>query len=144
MSKLRTDMKPVLDKVVANFIAAISYSRTLTVSGPYYPYDDPKGEGNYPSSDLPGCYIFADASGHMKYIGKANRYLGNRIWSHIGRRRRSGESGELYPNAEPWVKENQPNIAVWSVAFQDDHWWLASALEGFLTHVFFPEKNRQI
>jgi hypothetical protein len=140
----RKDIRAMLQSLVDKFIAAIGYPRHLTVSPPYYPYDDPEGTQQYPSSDSPGCYIYAAGSGQVQYVGKASRYLGNRIWAHIRRRRKPGEGGDLYPDADSWLSDNEPNIGVWCVELPDEHWWLAAALEGFMTEAFFPGKPRQV
>lgn len=144
MQSQRLDLRPTLQRAVDKFVAIVGYLRQLTVSAPCYPYDDPNGVQQYPNSDEPGCYVYASATGQVQCVGKAGRYLGNRIWAHIGRRRKQGESGELYPNAETWVKQHQPDIAVWAIPVPDEHWWLAGALEGFLTEQFWPGKSRQV
>ena len=140
----RLDIRSTLQSEVDNFVAIIGYRRQLTVSAPYYPYDDPDRKEKYPDYDKPGCYVYADGTGKVKYVGKANRYLGNRIWPHIGRCRMPGETGEVFPCSKPWVKDHQPDIAVWTIAVPDEHWWLAAALEGFLTERLLPNKSRQI
>jgi hypothetical protein len=131
----------MLQDKVDQFVATIGYPRKLLVSAPYYPYDDRNGVLQYPNSDQPGCYIYASAPGKVYYVGKASRHLGNRIWSHIGRRRKLDEVGELYPNAENWLKKCQPDIGVWTVGVHPDHWWLASALESFLMEELRPAEN---
>jgi hypothetical protein len=85
--------------------------------------------------------VFTSGDGKTQYVGKASRYLGNRIWWHIGRKRKSGET-EACPDAEQFVKDNQPDVAVWAIALPDCHWWLALALEGFLTEKLLPGKPR--
>jgi hypothetical protein len=84
----------------------------------------------------------ADATG-VSYVGKAYRHLGNRIWAHIGRQKRAGEKCEVYPTSVPWFRECGPDIAVWSVAVPENHWWLASALEGYMTEKLLPQKSRR-
>lgn len=140
----RVNLRSQLQDIVNQFVITIGYARKLVVSAPYYPYDDPYGDKQYPNSGQPGCYVFAAGNGQTNYVGKASRHLGNRIWAHIGRTRKRDEAGELYPDAEDWLKGNQPDVGVWTVAIDDDHWWLSSALEGFLTEALFPEKSRQI
>lgn len=140
----RVDLQPKLQDLVDRFVNMIGYTRQLVVSEPYYPYDDIGGEEQYPHSGYPGCYVFATGDGRAKYVGKASRYLGNRIWAHIGRMGKPEKDGELYPNAEDWLKENQPHVGVWTVPIPDEHWWLASALEGFLTEALLPGKSRKI
>ncbi len=138
----QTDTRAKLQGLVDQFVATIGYSQApdyhpLVVSLPYCPYDDLEGRLSYPDPNEPGCYVFTSGNGTPLYVGKASRYLGNRIWSHIGRRPKSGET-EAYPDAEKFVKDNQPDIAVWAIAVPDAHWWLAPALEGFLTEKLRP------
>jgi hypothetical protein len=140
----RKDIRPMLQSLVDKFVAAIGYPHHLGASPPYYPYDDPEGMQQYPNSDVPGCYVFAAGNGQVQYVGKASRYLGNRIWAHIGRGRGRDKGGELYPNADTWLRENQPDIAVWCVGLPDEHWWLAAALEGFMTEALLPGRPRQV
>ena len=140
----RKDIRNVLQKHVDSFTKTIGYGEKLLVSDPYYPYDDPDGTQQYPTPDEPGCYIYATGNGDVLYVGRASRYLGSRIWAHIGRRKKTNEDGQLYPCAEEWLKQNQPNIAVWCIAVPCGHWWLALALEGFLSEVLLPSRSRQI
>ncbi|GEM_PF-3918697 len=145
MASQRLDLRSKLQSEVGSFVSTLGYSGKLTVSAPYYPYDSLDGTEPYPNPDEPGCYVYASGNGQVQKVGKANRYLGNRIWAPIGRRKKAGETGELYPQAETWLKENQPDIAVWAIAVPDEHWWLAAALEGFLTERLMPAKTtRQI
>lgn len=141
MESERCDFKPRLEALVVEFVNAIGYRGSLSVSPAYYPYDDATRQIQYPNADYPGCYVFVSGDGQVKYIGKAARYLGNRIWAHLGRTARVGES-ETYPNGEHWLQEFGPNIAVHSIAVPEQHWWLALALEGFLTEQLLPEKRR--
>ena len=142
-SNQRQNIRPILQEAITEFAKAIGYNRPLTVSDPYYPYDNPNGDKQYPNADDPGCYVFANGSGKVLYIGKSARYMGNRIWVHVGRKQKVNEQ-EIFPDAESWVKENQPDIGVWSIAVLDEHWWLASALEGYLSEKFLPERSRQV
>jgi hypothetical protein len=96
-------MRATLQGLVNEFVAALGYDRTpnyrpLTVSAPYYPYDDPEGKLPYPHR----CYVFTSGDGKALDVGKASRYMGNRIWSHIGRRQRPGEV-DMYPDANGTV-----------------------------------------
>jgi hypothetical protein len=141
-SATRADIRPHLEGQVERFRKAIGYAGTMTISGPYYPYDDRLGQMKYPSPDDPGCYVFATGDGTIKYIGKASRYLGTRIWAHIGRRERDRDVLDLYPQCELWLREHAPNIGVWSIALRDEHWFLAPALEGFLTEALLPGRPR--
>jgi hypothetical protein len=138
------DFRVRLQKLVDQFVNTIAYKNKLVVSEPYYPYDHPNNDEQYPNSGYPGCYVFASGDGNPKYVGKASRCLGNRIWAHVGRMGKPEKDGDLYPNAESWIKQNQPHVGVWTVPIPNEHWWLASALEGFLAESLFPEKSRQI
>ncbi|MEA2040418.1 MAG: hypothetical protein U9N82_11430 [Thermodesulfobacteriota bacterium] len=123
------------------FVDELGYGRQLKVSGLYPLYDEfEQGTSDleqYPGADSPGVYIFCSPQDFL-YIGKSSRYMGNRIWAHIGRAKRENEKEE-YPNAEEWIKESKPNVGVFTVSFADDHWWLSSALEGYLTEQLKPE-----
>ncbi len=130
----RKEPSPTIQEAVDEFRYEIGYQRPLIVSKPYFPYDHPKGEESYPNAGEPGCYVYASGEGKVKKIGKANRAMGNRIWAPLGRRGNTPEE-PLHPDAADWVK-NDPDIAVWTVAVPDKHWWLAAALEGFL-HEFY-------
>jgi hypothetical protein len=138
---MRFNIKTELQDAVKEFCGILGYNGTITVSDPYYPYEAPK-EWSFPFPDEPGSYVFANAEGHKAYIGKGSRYMGNRIWAHIGRKKKEGEL-ETYPDAEDFVKNNQPDIGVWAIAVPRVHWWLATALEGFLTEKFRPDIKRR-
>jgi hypothetical protein len=63
--------------------------------------------------------------------------MGNRIWNHIGRSKRPNENE--FPDSEEWIRTSLPNVAIFTVPFSYDHWWLAPALEGFLTENLKPK-----
>ncbi len=138
----RTDIRSRLEAEVTRFREAIGYTGAISVSTPYYPNDDREGKVSYPSPDVPGCYVFAAGNGDVKYIGKASRYLGNRVWAHIGRRNRNCDVLDTYPQCEPWLREHAPDVAIWAIALPDEHWFLAPALEGFLTESLLPGRPR--
>jgi len=121
------------------FTREIGYERELKVSEPY-PLINETGEENTvqcPSSDSPGVYIFCNSDHQYLYIGKSSRYMGSRIWSHIGRSKRPNENE--FPDSEGWIRTSLPNVVIFTVPFSDDHWWLAPALEGFLTEKLEPK-----
>ena len=141
---MRIDIKPKLAIAVDEFKAAIGYKKKIRISEGYYPYDDLSGK-NYPfNSREAGCYVYAKGDKRVIYIGKSNRYIGHRIWAHLGRKRKKDEEIDEYPNACTWIKENKPDIGVWAISVPSEHWWLSMALEGFLVSELQPERKRKI
>jgi hypothetical protein len=136
------DFRGRLQELVGKFADTIGYCHRFEISKPFYPYNTPNDA--CPLTNDPGCYIYTDDAGNPLYVGKASRYLGNRVWAHLGRFKRNDESGQLYPNADEWIQRNQPSVVIWCVAVPQEHWWLAAALEGFLHEEFFPNRSRQI
>jgi len=140
------EFNSVSDKIqgyLNKFVDELCYGRQLNVSSLYPLYDDVGQEASdlqYPGSDSPGVYIFCSPQ-DILYIGKSSRHIGNRIWAHIGRSKRKNE--EEYPNAEEWIKESKPDVGVFTVSFADDHWWLAPALEGYLTEQLKPKHGAE-
>ena len=119
----RIDKRADLQRLVDEFVKTIGYDhapdyRRPLVSEPYYPYDDPRGERPWPHSDEPGSYVFTSGDGRTLDVGKASRHMGNRIFSARGRKRKKGET-EVFPNAEQFVKDNQPDIALWAIPVAD-------------------------
>ena len=137
----RTDFHIPLERLLAEFAEQSGYSNLLKPSEAYFPHRDRVGEVQYPCADEPGCYVFFDGC-KAKYVGKAARCLGDRIWAHIGRLGKEGEAS--FPNADTWFNSSTCEIAVISIPVQDEHWWIALALEGFLVEQFFPEKGRKV
>ena len=132
------ELQSELQKCLTFFVKEIGYKQDLKVSEPYQLIND-SGEVNttqYPSADSPGVYIFCSSEGCL-YIGKSSRYMGNRIWSHIGRSKRPNENE--FPNAEEWIKASLPNVGIFTIPFSNEHWWLAPALEGYLTERLKPK-----
>jgi len=124
-----------LQQVVRSFGDEIGYGRKVEVSKPYFPYAPASDREKYPDAASPGVYVFTDGKRAL-YVGKCARCLGNRIWTHIGRCGRSGES--RYPMCEPWVEEAGETLAVFSIPLADEHWFLASALEGYISEKLEP------
>jgi len=126
-------------KIVDEFATLISYPTKLQISEPYYIYKEYREGYNEmkecPNSDFPGVYIFL-AGNKIFYIGMSTGYMGNRIWSHIGRLGKKSKSEDEYPNAEEWIKEHKPDIYCVTVPFPLDKFWLAPALEVFLIDKF--------
>lgn len=133
------EFKHMGDKIrrcLEEFVRELGYGQQLKVSEPYLIYERINDTSQYPNSDSPGVYLFCSPQNFL-YIGKSSRYLGNRVWSHIGRKKRANEEEE-YPNAEHWIKESKPHVALFTVPFEEKHWWLAAALEGYLTDQLNP------
>ena len=115
----RIDKRAELQRLVEEFVRTIGYDlvpgyQPLVVSTPHYFYDDPDGKQAYPNCGKPGCYVFTSGEGKTLDVGKASRYLELRMFSARGRKRQPGEA-EVFPNAERFVKDNQPDIAVWTI-----------------------------
>ncbi|HEY2837844.1 MAG TPA: hypothetical protein VGJ26_01755 [Pirellulales bacterium] len=144
MPVARTDIRQKLAEAVSEFCGAIGYPAVrLAIDGPHYRYDFVERRGDepqYPHSDNAGCYVFADDSGKILYVGKGSRHIGSRIAAPFGRWKRDGES-EPFPDAAQWIKDNKPGV--WVIAFPDEHWWLASALESFMIEKFDPPVNKR-
>lgn len=141
----RIDKTADLQRLVDEFVKIIGYDRTpgyhrLIVSSPYYPYDHVEGKLNYPHPGEPGCYVFTAGDGTPIYVGKASKTLAGRTCDHAGRKREPGGK-EPFPNAKQFVKDNQPDIAVWAIPLLDAHWFLAPALEGFLTEKLLGKRT---
>jgi len=136
-----TDVGKRLQEKVDEFRNILGFKEDLKVSDPFCQYDFPDGGEPCMNSGDPGCYVFTSGEGEVLYIGKASRFIGNRVWSHIGRISKKGEDG-AYPVAEAWVKEHSPDIAVWSIPVPKESWWLCLSLEGFLNEYYFPKKPR--
>ncbi|WP_353163064.1 hypothetical protein [Salinisphaera shabanensis] len=134
-------LKPSLDAQVAEFRRLCGYEGKIEVSDPYFPYKQGSEAFEYPYAKSPGCYIFATGDNTILYIGKASRRLGDRIWAHIGRAGRPHEDGK-FPYAAAWLKNAEPCARVYSISVPDTHWWLALALEGFLTERLLENKRR--
>jgi hypothetical protein len=71
----REDIRPQIEQAVADFCRAIGYpSDRISSKGPHYRYDyadDPeKSEVQFPHAEEPGCYVFANDSGEILYVGK--------------------------------------------------------------------------
>lgn len=138
-------MQSKLSQLVFEFKSEVGYPGELNIGGPHEPYKDPMRRVQFPYANEPGCYLFvtdAASSGieTVVYVGKGSRDIGGRIWSHLGRRARRGES-ELFPDAESWVKKLRPRL--WSIALMNKkHWYLAAALEGFLIEQLRPLENK--
>lgn len=140
----RIDCREKLQQFVNEFVTTIGYDKApsggqLIVTKPCYPYD--LSPESYENCGLPGCYVFTCGEGKPLYVGKASRYLGNRMWAHTGRRNK-GEEIDVFPTATTWAKQNSPDLTLYSVSIPDEHWWLALALEGFLTEKLLPHLKR--
>ena len=136
----RVDIRGRLEEYARRFCLELGYSGTFAVEGPYYPYDNLAASLSFPCSGHPGCYVFADGAGDIKYVGKGSRFMGNRIGAHIGRLDPVGS--DPYPECEPWMKGCR-DIGVWAIAVPDAHWWLAPALEGYITEHQWPDRPRR-
>ena len=130
-------MRQKIQMHVDEFIEELGYRRQLRVSEPYRPYHEIETQSPCPHSDSPGVYIFCSTLGAL-YIGKSSRYMGNRIWYHFGRLKLENEQEE-YPNAENWIKSSKPDLELFTIPVPEQHWWLASALEGYLTEKLRPQ-----
>ena len=53
-----------------------------------------------PYADSPGVYFFFDGGGSAMYIGKAERTIGTRVFSHIGKEQNGGFSDIEFPEAD--------------------------------------------
>ena len=142
----REDIRPQIEQAVADFCRAIGYpSDRISSKGPHYRYDyadDPeKSEVQFPHAEEPGCYVFANDSGEILYVGKGSRYMGSRIWAPFGRQGKDGEV-QAFPDAKPWVMEHRPGV--WAIAVPKEHWWLAAAFEGFLIERFKPPDRKSV
>jgi excinuclease UvrABC nuclease subunit len=136
------DPKPEIQRSLTEFQMKIAYKSKLLVDGPYFPYqkfrDNSREIESCPNSDSPGVYLFCSGEGNFLYIGECLGKLGNRVWAHIGK---SGEANDPYPNAKSWIKESKPDIAIYTIALPEDHWFLAPALEKYLIKTLKPENN---
>lgn len=135
------DIRAKLESAIDRFKEAIGYRGTFSISEPYYPYEDPDGDQRYPWPDDAGCYVYANGAGSILYVGKGSRYMGTRIWAPIGRRGKPEE--EVYPNAKEWMKNHAPHVGVWAIKVPAEHWWLATALEGYLIETLNPSENKR-
>jgi len=133
-----TNIIKEISKKVYEFTSLITCPK-LQISEPYYIYKEYREGYNemkkWPNSDSPGVYIFL-AGDKILYIGMSIGYMGNRIWSHIGRLGKKSKSEDEYPNAEEWIKGNKTEICFVTVAFPIDKFWLVPALESFLIDKF--------
>ena len=137
------DIRARLESSVADFKQELGYSGHLEIADPYYAYDDLAGTQSYPFAERAGCYVFASRDGNILYVGKGSRHIGRRIWVPFGRVAKAGET-DAFPNAKTWIKQNAPNVGVWAIAVPDNHWWLATALEGFLIQELKPSENLRV
>jgi hypothetical protein len=135
-------VKAKLESAIAEFKLQIGYTESIEVSDPHYRFQfvsNPRGETQFPCAEKPGCYAFFSTkpapAGHVLYVGKGSRYMGNRMWNPFGRWRKIDEKLPLpFPNAEQWIIDHQPGFV--AITVPEKHWWLAMALEGFLIEHF--------
>lgn len=135
----RTDIRQLLQKEVTSFMEEIGYRERLEVSEAWYPHNDPRRKLAYPNYDKPGCYVFASGEGNVKDIGKASRKMAKRMYHHIGPES-NREGAERFPKAEDFIR-NDPDVGMWTIPVLDKHWYLACALEGFLTERFLKKRT---
>jgi len=141
MDNIIEDIKTKLEefkKIVPSF--------QFTPSRRVYPYKEYKDDPNkyffekWPNADEPGVYVFiSSANKKPLYVGKSEAYLGNRIYSHLGKIDKDDK--KLFPHAEEWAKANIEELCFITIPIQP--FWLAPALESFLIHELKPEYNKQ-
>jgi len=146
-------MKEEIQALLCDFKELINYPERLEVSEPYFPYLDHQekqgkshGKGAVSLkeySDNPGVYIFCTSKKEKPYlyIGKSSTAIGYRVWKHIGK---VGKTDDPFPDAAFWIKKHDgdDDIAVFTIGFKSEHWFMAAALEEFLIKKRGPTYNK--